>query len=188
MPKLDLETRTKLWQAGLLKLRFPDGMKPRKLRSTECSLIEEEKYWLGRAAAAEYISAQDKGLSAIFYTSPPPEFRLDSADWYLCPNEYWNRPPALLSTIVQTFPTDLFQLAQGNQPPAFYPDRTADYTQAQEAVMRSIFRETVRIGWSLLEYKWFILEHLRKTTTQVTHDEAVQVLTLLSQMKSESED
>ncbi|MBD2078333.1 hypothetical protein [Leptolyngbya sp. FACHB-17] len=82
----------------------------------------------------------------------------------------------------------MFQLAQGNQPPAFYPDRTPDYTQAQETVMRSIFRETVRLGWSLPEYKWFILEHLRKTTAQVTHDEAVQVLTLLRQMESEQED
>jgi hypothetical protein len=181
MPELDLETRTKLWQAGLLKLRLPDGVQPR-------SLTEEEKYWLDRASTAEYISPQNKGLSAICYTSPPPEFRLDSADWYLCPNEYWNRPPALLSTIVQIFPADLFQLAQGNQPPAFYPDRTPDYTQVQETVMRSIFRETVRIGWSLPEYKWFILEHLRKTTAQITHDEAVQVLTLLSQMESEPDD
>ncbi|MER3499744.1 MAG: hypothetical protein C4308_14530 [Chitinophagaceae bacterium] len=181
MPALDLEIRIELWQAGLLKLRLPDPMQPR-------SLTQEEKRWLDRAAVAEYISPENRGLSAIFYTSPPPEFRLDGADWYLCPNEYWNRPPAILSEIVQTFPADLFQLAQGNQPPTFYPDRRPDYTQAQETVMRSIFRETVRLGWSLPEYKWFILEHFRKTTAQVTLDEAVQVLSLLRQMEGMSED
>jgi hypothetical protein len=181
MPQLDLETRTQLWQAGLLHLKLPDGVKAR-------SLSAAEKYWLDRAAAAEYISPQNKGLSAVFYTSLPPEFQLDCADWYLCPNNYWNRPPALLRTIVQTFPADLFQLSQGNQSPAFYPDRTPQYRQAQETVMRSIFRETVRIGWSLPEYKWFILEQLRKTTAQVTHDEALQVLERLQQIESEPED
>ncbi|MBW4542513.1 MAG: hypothetical protein KME43_25785 [Myxacorys chilensis ATA2-1-KO14] len=181
MPSLDLETRIQLWHAGLLHLKLPNGVKAR-------SLTQEEKHWLDRAAAAEYISPQNKGLSAIFYTSPPPAFHLDSADWYLCPNDYWNRPPALLSTIVQTFPADLFQLSQGNQPPAFYPDRTPQYTDAQETVMRSIFRETVRIGWSLPQYKWFILERLRKTTAQVTYDEAIQILAQLQQIESEPDD
>lgn len=180
MPALNLETRERLWQAGLLKLRLPAGMQPR-------SLTQAEKHWLDRAAVAEYIAPKNKGLSAIFYTSPPPDFRLDCADWYLCPNDYWNRPPVSLSTIVQTFPADLFQLAQGNQPPAFYPDRTSDYTQAQETVMRSIFRETVRLGWSLPQYKWFVMQQLRKTTVRVTHDEALQLLAQLQQMENEDD-
>ncbi len=181
MPPLDLDTRIQLWHSGLLHLKLPAGVKAR-------SLTPAEKHWLARAAAAEYISPQNKGLSAIFYTSPPPEFRLECADWYLCPNDYWNRPPVLLKTIVQTFSADLFQLSQENQPPAFYPDRTPHDTQAQETVLRSIFRETVRIGWSLPEYKWFILEHFQKTTAQVTHDEAIEVLALLKQIEGEPED
>lgn len=74
MPQLDLETRIQLWQAGLLQLQLPAGMQPR-------SLTEEEKYWLARAAAADYIAPQQNGQTAIFYTAPPPDFRLDAAEW-----------------------------------------------------------------------------------------------------------
>ncbi|WP_181314438.1 hypothetical protein [Phormidesmis priestleyi] len=53
--------------------------------------------------------------------------------------------------------------------------------------MRAIFRETTRIGWSLPQYKWFVMEQLRKTTAHVTYDDAVQLLAQLQQMDSELE-
>lgn len=142
MPQLDLETRIGLWQAGLLKLRLPDGLQPRSLTSAE-------KHWLDHAAAAEYITPEQHGQKAIFYTSAPPDFRLEAADWYLCPNDYWNQHPIPLKEAMARFPAELFRLSTSGQPPAFYPDRTPDYTDEQELTMRSIFRETVRLGWSL---------------------------------------
>lgn len=172
MPQLDLETRTQLWQAGLLDLKLPNGFKPR-------SLTREEKHWLDRAALAEYIAPEQHGQQAIFYTSPPPAFDLKEADWYLRPDNYWNQSPSPLQETMARFPASLFQLSASGQPPGFYPDRTPDYTAAQETIMRSIFRETVRLGWSLPEYKWFILKQLHKTTAQVTHEEATQVLEIL---------
>ena len=130
----------------------------------------------------------ENGRQAIFYTSSPPDFRLEAADWYLYPGEYWNCDPVPLRDLVERFPLELFQISSSGQPPAFYPDRTPDYTDAQEAVMRSILREMVRIGWSLPQYKWFVMERLRKTTARVTHKDAVQLLAQLQQMNSESED
>ncbi|KAM3114063.1 hypothetical protein [Phormidesmis sp. 146-33] len=181
MPNLDLETRTRMWQVGLLKLQLPEGIKAR-------SLTSGEKQWLDAAAKAEYLAPEQNGQRAIFYTSPPPDFRLEAADWYLRPNDFWNYDPVLLRDMMTQFPAELFQLSASGQPPAFYPDRTPDYTDAQEAVMRSIFRETIRIGWSLPQYKWFVMEQLRKTTAQVTHEDAVQVLAQLQQMDDETED
>jgi hypothetical protein len=181
MPNLDLETRIQLWQAGLLQLRLPEEVEARSLTTVE---IE----WLDRAAKAEYIASEKNGQEAIFYTSPPPAFRLEAADWYLHPDDRWNHDPVLLREMVEQFPRELFQLSESGQPPAFYSDRTSDYTDAQEAVMRSIFRETTRIGWSLPQYKWFVMEEFRKTTAQVTYDEAIQVLTQLQQTKSELDD
>ena len=180
MPTLDLETRTTLWQAGLLQLRLPQGVRARSLTPVE---IE----WLDRAAIAEYIASQKKGQEAIFYTSPPPEFRLEAADWYLHPDERWNQDPVLLQAMVEQFPADLFQLSASGQPPLFYPDRTPDYTHEQEGVMRSIFRETTRLGWSLPQYKWFVMEQVRKTTAQVTYDDAARLLTQLQHIESEQE-
>ena len=181
MPSFNLETRVEMWQAGLLHLRLPEGIEPRSLTSIE-------KAWLDHAAAAKYIAPVENGWQAIFYTPPPPDFRLEAADWYLHPDEYWNCDPVPLRDLVERFPLELFQISSSGQPPAFYPDRTPDYTDAQEAVMRSIFRETVRIGWSLPQYKWFVMERLRKTTARVTHKDAVQLLAQLQQMNSESED
>ncbi len=181
MPNIDLDTRVEMWQAGLLRLRLPQGVEARSPTTAE---IE----WLDRAAAAEYIASEKQGQEAIFYTSPPPDFRLEAADWYLRPDDHWNHDPVPLQQMIQRFPVELFQLSASGQPPAFYSDRTPDYTDAQEAVMRSIFRETVRIGWSLPQYKWFVMEQMRKTTAQVTHDDAVQVLALLQQMDGEPED
>jgi hypothetical protein len=181
MPDLDLETRIRMWQAGLLGLRLPQGVKARSLTTAEME-------WLDRAAKAEYVASEQNGQAAVFYTSPPPDFRLDAADWYLRPDDGWNGDPISLQEMIQRFPAALFQLSASGQPPAFYPDRTPDYTDAQEAVMRSIFRETTRIGWSLPQYKWFVMEQLRKTTAQVTQDDAVQLLALLQQLDSESED
>ena len=178
MPDFDLETRTRLWQAGLLQLRLPEGVKARSLTTVE---IE----WLDQAAKAEYIASQKNGQAAIFYTSPPPDFRLGAADWYFHPDDRWDRDPVLLQTMVEQFPASLFQCSVSGQPPTFYPDRTPEYTDEQEAVMRLIFRETTRLGWSLPEYKWLVMEQFRKTTAQVTHDEAIQILTQLQQMKSE---
>ncbi|MEP0919569.1 hypothetical protein NC981_22330 [Leptolyngbya sp. DQ-M1] len=180
MPQLDLETRSQLWQAGLLDLKLPIGFKPR-------SLTQDEKYWLDRAAAVEYIPPEQQGQQAIFYTSPPPAFDLSEADWYLRPNDYWNAAPIQLSEMVIKFPAQLFQRSASGQPPAFYPDRTPEYTLEQEAIMRSIFRETVRLGWSLPQYKWFVMHHLQKTTAQVTYSEAVQLLTNLQQIENESD-
>ncbi|BAU16138.1 hypothetical protein LEP3755_67050 (plasmid) [Leptolyngbya sp. NIES-3755] len=179
MPQLDLQTRTQLWQAGLLDLKLPDGVKPR-------SLTADEKHWLDRAAATEYISSEQQGQSAIFYTSSPPTFDLEEADWYLRPNDYWDAAPIRLQTVMNKFPAVLFQLSTSGQPPAFYPDRTPDYTAAQEAILRSIFRETVRLGWSLPQYKWFVLERFRKTTAQVTHEEVIQILEILQVMPGEA--
>ena len=181
IPNLDLDRRVEIWQAGLLRLRLPEGGEARSLTAAE---IE----WLDRAAAAEYIASEQHGQEAIFYTSPPPDFRLEAADWYLCPDDRWNHDPVPLQQMIQRFPTELFQLSASGQPPTFYPDRTPDYTDVQEAVMRSIFRETVRIGWSLPQYKWFVMQQLRKTTAQVTHVEAVQLLAQLQQMDGEPED
>ncbi len=124
-------------------------------------------------------------ISNGFYTSPPPNFRLEAADWYLHPDDRWNHDPVLLKEMVEKFPTELFQLSASGQPLAFYPDRTPDYTDAQEAVMRSIFRETTRLGWSLPEYKWFVMEEFRKTTAQVIYDDAIHILTQLQQMECE---
>ena len=181
MPNLDLNTCIRMWQAGLLLLRLPEGVEAR-------SLTEAEIKWLDWAAAAEYIASEKQGQEAIFYTSPPPDFRLEAADWYLCPDDRWNHDPVPLQQMIQRFPTALFQLSVSGQSPAFYPDHTPDYVDAQEAVMRSIFRETVRIGWSLPQYKWFVMEQLRKTTARVTHDDAVLLLAQLQQMDSEPED
>ena len=181
MTNLDLDTRVEMWQAGLLRLWLPEGVEARSLTAAE---IE----WLDRAAAAEYIAPEKNGQQAIFYTSPPPDFRLEAADWYLRPDDRWSHAPIPLQQMIQRFPTELFQLSTLGQPPAFYPDRTPDYTEAQEAVMQSIFRETTRIGWSLTQYKWFVMEQLRKTTVQVTHDDAVQLLAQLQQMNSEPDD
>ncbi|NJK53050.1 MAG: hypothetical protein HC936_09940 [Leptolyngbyaceae cyanobacterium SU_3_3] len=181
MPTLDLKTRTRLWQAGLLPLQLPQGVEARSLTTAE---IE----WLDRASKAEYIASEHNGQAAIFYTSPPPEFRLEAADWYLRPNDSWNHDPVLLQAIIEQFPADLFQLSASGQPPAFYPERTSDYTDAQERVMRSVFRETTRLGWSLPQYKWFVMEQFRKTTAQVTYDDAVQLLAQLQNMEGEIED
>ncbi|NDJ18566.1 hypothetical protein [Myxacorys almedinensis] len=181
MPNLDFDRRVEMWQAGLLPLRLPEGVEARSLTAAE---IE----WLDRAAAAEYIASEKQGQEALFYTSPPPDFRLEAADWYLRPDDRWNHDPVPLQQMIQRFPIELFQLSASGQTPAFYPDRTPDYTDAQEAVMRSIFRETVRIGWSLPQYKWFVMEQLRKTTARVTQNDAVQLLAQLQQMDSEPED
>ncbi|MGV0028414.1 hypothetical protein [Phormidesmis priestleyi] len=178
MPNFELDDRIRLWHAGLLSLRLPDGINARSLTSAE---IE----WLDRAAKAEYIASQKNGREAIFYTSPPPEFRLEAADWYLRPDDHWDHDPVLLQTMVEQFPASLFQCSASGEPPAFYPDRTPDYTDAQEAVMRSIFRETTRLGWSLPEYKWFVMEEFRKTTAQVIYDDAIHILTQLQQMECE---
>jgi hypothetical protein len=181
MPNLDLETRTRMWQVGLLKLQLPEGVKAR-------FLTPDEKQWLNAVAEAEYLAPEQNGQRAIFYTSPPPDFRLGAADWYLRPDDFWNGAPVLLRDIMERFSIELFELSTSGQPPAFYPDRTPDYTDAQEAVMRLIFRETTRIGWSLPQYKWFVMQQLRKTTAQVTHKDAVQLLALLQQVDSEPED
>ncbi len=181
MPNLDLKTRTKLWQAGLLRLRLPEGVEARSLTTVE---IE----WLDWAAKAEYIASEKNGQEAIFYTSPPPNFRLEAAAWYLHPDDRWNYDPVLLQAMVEQFPAALFRLSASGQPPAFYPDRTPDYTNHQEAVMRSIFCETTRLSWSLHQYKWLVMEQFRKTTAQVTYDEAIQVLAQLRQMESELDD
>ncbi len=181
MPNFDLETRTRLWQAGLLRLRLPEGVEARSLTPIEIA-------WLDQASRAEYIASEKNGQAAIFYTSPPPDFRSEAADWYLHPDDRWNHDPVLLQAMVEQFPTELFQLSASGQPPAFYPDRTPDYTDEQEAVMRSIFRETTRLGWSLPQYKWFVMERFRKTTAQVTHDEAIQMLAKLGQMEGELAD
>ncbi len=178
MPNLDLETQTRLWQAGLLQLQLPQGVEARSLTSNE---IE----WLDRAAKTEYIASEDDGQTAVFYTSPPPDFRLEAADWYLHPDDYWNYDPVLLQKMVEKFPAGLFQLSASGQPPAFYPDRTPSYTDEQEAVMRLIFRETIRLGWSLPQYKWFVMERFRKTTAHVTCDEATQALAQLQQMEDD---
>ncbi len=175
VPSLDLKTRVEMWQAGLLHLRLPEGLEPRSLTSTEME-------WLDRAAKAEYIAPEEKGQHAIFYTAPPPDFYLEAADWYLHPDDRWTGNPVLLQEMIQRFPAALFQLSASGQPPAFYPDRTPDYTDQQEAVMRLIFRETTRIGWSLPQYKWFVMEQVQKTTAHITHHEAVQVLSLLQSM------
>jgi len=45
-----------------------------------------------------------------------------------------------------------------------------------------------RLGWSLPQYKWFVMEEFRKTTAQVTHDEATQLLAKLGQMEGELAD
>jgi hypothetical protein len=179
MPDVDLETRTQLWQTGLLRLQLPQGVKARSLTAVEVE-------WLDQAAKAEYITSESQ--QAIFYTSPLPDFRLEAADWYLRPNDYWNYDPVLLQAIIEQFPADLFQLSASGQPPAFYPERTSDYTDEQEMVMRSIFRETTRLGWSLPQYKWFVMKQLRKTTAQVTYDEAVRLLTQLQSMEGEIDD
>ena len=133
MPNFDLDTHIQMWQAGLLLLRLPKGVKARSLTATE---IE----WLDRAAAAEYIASEQNGQTAIFYTSPPPDFCLEVADWYLHPDDRWNGNPVSLQEMIQRFPSKLFQLSASGQPPAFYPDRIPDYTDAQEAVMRSGLR------------------------------------------------
>ena len=181
MPNFELDDRIRLWQTGLLSLRLPDGTKARSLTPVE---IE----WLDRAAKAEYIASQKNGQAAIFYTSPPPEFRLEAADWYLHPDDRWDHDPVLLQRMVEQFPASLFQCSASGQPPVFYPDRTPDYTDEQEAVMRSIFREMTRLGWSLPQYKWFVMEEFRKTTAHVTHDEATQLLAKLGQMEGELAD
>lgn len=169
VPAFDLDTQIEMWQSGLLQLQLPKGVEPRPL-------TKAEKHWLDRAAAAEYIAPEENGQRAVFYTSPPPEFRLEVADWYLHPDDYWNQPPVLLREIISKFPAELFQLCASGQAPAFYPERTPAYSNEQETVMRAIFRETVRLGWALPQYKWLILERYRKTTAQVTLAEANEVL------------
>ncbi|MGG6270452.1 hypothetical protein ACQ4M3_37085 [Leptolyngbya sp. AN03gr2] len=90
-----------------------------------------------------------------------------------------NRQPIRLKEMMARFPAELFRLSASSELPAFYPDRTLDYTNEQESIMRSIFRETVRIGWSLPQYKWLVMEQFCKTTAQVTSEEAKQILEIL---------
>ncbi|PSB17530.1 hypothetical protein C7B65_18480 [Phormidesmis priestleyi ULC007] len=97
MPNLDLDTCVEMWQAGLLRLRLPEGVEAR-------SLIAAETEWLDQAAAAEYIAPEKQGQEAIFYTSPPPDFLLEAADWYLCPDDRWNQDPVPLQQMIQRFP------------------------------------------------------------------------------------
>lgn len=180
LSSLDAEERTALWQAGLLPLHLPKSLQPRALTAAE-------KHWLSCAIQAEYLASGDAEQPALFYTASPPRFHLEEADWYLYPNEYWNQPPVRLQQMMQQFPSDCFQLNAAGQPPGFYPDRTPDYSLTQEAIMRQIFRETVRLGWSLADYKWYVMQHLRKTTAQVIEAEASQLLHQLQQYESASD-
>ncbi|NJR51845.1 MAG: hypothetical protein HC780_21980, partial [Leptolyngbyaceae cyanobacterium CSU_1_3] len=52
----------------------------------------------------------------------------------------------------------------------------------------SVFRETTRLGWSLPQYKWFVMEQFRKTTAQVTYDDAVRLSRQFQQMEGETDD
>lgn len=176
-PSLDFKTKLEMWNAGLLLLELPDQVQPR-------SLTQQETEWLCQAGQAEYIDPEANGLNSIFYTAPPPDFKLQSADWYLRPSWYWNRSPIPLVEIMQRCPVDQFQLTASGQPPAFYPDPHPGYTIQQEQAMRQIFRETVRLGWSLPDYKWYVMQQFNQTTATVTECEAQQILADLQQMQT----
>ncbi|MCU0548456.1 MAG: hypothetical protein MUC48_03825 [Leptolyngbya sp. Prado105] len=178
-PSLDLKTKAEMWNAGLLILELPNQIQPRPL-------TQQETEWLYQAAQTEYIDPEVNGLNAIFYTAPPPDFDLQRADWYLRPSWYWNRSPIALVEIMQQYPIELFQLTASGQPPAFYPDPHSGCTTQQEQDMRQIFRETVRLGWSLPDYKWYVMQQFQKTTATVTQFEAQQILSDLQQCDSEN--
>lgn len=177
---LDLAIQVELWNAGLLILELPPNVQPR-------SLTPQEIAWLDRVAQAEYLDPHENGLSSVFYTAPPPDFDRQQADWYLRPSWYWNQAPLSLVIAMQQFPIEQFQLMTSGQPPAFYPEQHSGYTLRQEKVMRQIFRETVRIGWSLPDYKWYVMQQFHKTTATVTEEEAQQILTSLQQVVSSVE-
>lgn len=69
---LDLETRTRMWQAGLLQLRLPEGVEVRLAQSAtpQEPLTGDEIEWLNRAAKAEYIASEDKWASGSLFTPP----------------------------------------------------------------------------------------------------------------------
>ena len=176
-PSLDLKTKVEMWNVGLLLLKLPDQVQP-------CPLTQQETAWLYRAAQAEYIDPEANGLNAVFYTAPPPDFDLQKANWYLRPSWYWNQAPISLVEIMQQYPADQFQLTASGQPPAFYPDPHSGYTTQQEQEMRQIFRETVRLGWSLPDYKWYVMQQFHKTTATVTQHEAQQILSDLQRNRA----
>ncbi|GAP99865.1 hypothetical protein [Leptolyngbya sp. NIES-2104] len=174
-PTIEAAERIALWEAGLLYLQLPDSLQPR-------SLTAAERDWLDQVVKAEYLTSENNGRTALFYTAPPPDFRLTDADWYLHPDHYWNARPLPLSTAMQQFPVACFQLSATGQAPGFYPDPTSGYSMQQETVMRQIFRETVRLGWSLADYKWWVMRSLHKTTAQVAVTEANQLLERLQSL------
>lgn len=174
----DLEAQVELWNAGLWRWELPQGMQPRALTPAEIA-------WLDQVAQAEYLDPEEHGLRAIFYTAPPPTFEMETADWYLRPDWYWNRSPLSLAVAMQQFPIEQFQLTTSGQTPGFYPETHSGYTMQQEQIMRQIFRETVRIGWSLPDYKWYVMEQFHKTTATVTEVEAQQILVALQKVAND---
>ncbi|MGI0493639.1 hypothetical protein ACN4EG_17805 [Alkalinema pantanalense CENA528] len=165
------------WDAGFGFPRMPKGMVPRCLTDAELD-------WLEQAAQTEYIRPDDEGLEAIVYAAPPGSEGVKTAwDWYLCPDHFWDQPPRLLKEVMADYPIDCFQLTAKQQPPNLVPDFAnqlpiADYSK----LMRSLNREFYRLGWSLPQYKWFVMEQFRKTTAKLSPEEFATVVEMLQAM------
>lgn len=166
---LDRETQDQLWSVGLW---FPIGAESR-------SLAPEELTWLQQAALTEYLRPDQAGRSAIGFTAPPGA-EVDALDWYLRPDDYWPYEPIELGLVMQQFPIDRFQLTAKGQPPNLVPDFAYDLSATDyRTTMRSLTREFYRTGWSLSQYKWFVMVQFAKTTAQLSPDEFAEVVALL---------
>lgn len=171
------------WEAGFGFPPMPEGMVPRRLTDRELD-------WLEQAARTEYICPDDEGLEAIVYAAPPGSETVKTAwDWYLCPDHFWDQPPRLLKEVVAAYPIDCFQLTAKQQPPHLVPDFAYDLPiDHYSKLTRSLNREFYRIGWSLPQYKWFVMEQFHKTTAHLTPEEFAAVVELLKAMPAIDDD
>ncbi|MBD2328068.1 hypothetical protein [Alkalinema sp. FACHB-956] len=171
------------WEAGFGFPPLPKGMAPRRLTDAELD-------WLERAALTEYICPDDDGLEAIVYAAPPESEKVKKAwDWYLRPDHFWDQPPRLLKAVMADYPIDGFQLTAKQQPPNLVPDFAYDLPiEDYSKLMRSLNREFYRLGWSLPQYKWFVMEQFRKTTAQLSPEEFSTVVEMLQAIPAIDDD
>ncbi len=169
-----------LWAAGLWVPAVPEGMTVRSL-----SPLEDD--WVGQAGRVGLVSMnRDEaiGFMVAVRVDELGELLQDGEfDWFLRSNDVWSRPPQRLAAVMTMAPLEILKCDRLGQMPSLVPDFAHSLSASEyKTVMRGLNRQFYRIGWTLPQYCWWVVETFGKMSCDLSAAELERAIGLLQQI------
>jgi hypothetical protein len=167
-----------LWAAGLWVPEPPADAVVRSL-----SPLESE--WLMQARRVGLVS-RDEAIAFMVAVRVDPQGELiqDGAfDWFLRSNDFWHHEPQRLVVVMAAVPLEILRCDRLGQMPNLVPDFAHSLSASEyKTVMRGLNREFYRMGWTLPQYRWWVVETFGKMSCDLSSAELERAIALLQEI------